>query len=355
MTTEKRVKDLSKRAEYLEQKVERSPQDPGDQSQARGYLYAEVAISNGTKTCKVRLSDFQTVATISHPAYCSAYSNIIVDDYLYVLFNNLPDPPSIAKIDLTNFSPISTLPVGGTTDPFSMTYYEGYLYLGSITSPGRIDKIDLASFTNVGHLDLLTGENYITDLLPYQNILYVVCRTQPTKVVKIDLSSFTRIGSLTLNSDERNGALINYYNEHLYVTTNEWLWGSYPSKVVRIDIASFEREGAFSFSTANNEKSVGFDSAVVCGKYLYVGFIAQANTDIVRVNLNTFTRDSEIFLLPEEQYIEALIAKDNVLYAGLQATDPCAIVRALTYPFVRYDRLQPVVSDGSYVTAMTHD
>lgn len=74
----------------------------------------------------------------------------------------------------------------------------GFAYYGTGSSPGKIIKIDLATFTRVGDITLGAGEDVLIAAVIDAGFAYFGTFTVPAKIIKIDLSTFTRVGDVTL-------------------------------------------------------------------------------------------------------------------------------------------------------------
>lgn len=74
----------------------------------------------------------------------------------------------------------------------------GFAYYGTGSSPGKIIKIDLATFTRVGTITLGAGENVLVAAIIDNGFAYFATFTAPSKIIKIDLATFTRVGDVTL-------------------------------------------------------------------------------------------------------------------------------------------------------------
>jgi len=81
----------------------------------------------------------------------------------------------------------------------------GYLYIGTLTSPGRVVAIRLSNFTVAKTLILAVGEDFLYGMAidVSRGYLYASTYTAPPKIVKMgivktSLDEFTKIDVLTL-------------------------------------------------------------------------------------------------------------------------------------------------------------
>ena len=65
----------------------------------------------------------------------------------------------------------------------------GFAYFGTLTTPGRIVKIQLSDFTRVGAITLESGEDSLGGAAIDQpkGLAYFGCEMAPGKVVKVDI------------------------------------------------------------------------------------------------------------------------------------------------------------------------
>lgn len=82
----------------------------------------------------------------------------------------------------------------------------GYLYVGSMTSPGQVTAIRLSDFAEVKTITLLPGEDFLYGLAidVDDEYLYASTYTAPSIIVRIgiivsSLDEFVRIDALTLS------------------------------------------------------------------------------------------------------------------------------------------------------------
>lgn len=143
----------------------------------------------------------------------------------------------VVKIDLSSFTKGPVLALGQLIDDglsADAAISEGYLYVGVPTTPGRIVKIDLATFTVDSTLTLAADEAHARGLVVKDGYLYVGCWESPAKIVKIDLATFTEVATLTLASGENNAYDLVTSGDLLYVLCYDYY-------LVRVDLPTFTR------------------------------------------------------------------------------------------------------------------
>ncbi len=192
----------------------------------------------------------------------------------------------------------STLAFAAGEDNIKPIFSDGtYLYAGLQTSPGKIVKVDLATFTKVSTLTLDTGENIVLSFASDGTYLYVGLQTSPGKIVKINLSSFIKESTLTLAAGENTVNTLSSDGTYLYagLTTT-------PAKVVKIDLSTFIKDSTLSLASGNNVNFIFTD-----GIDLYAAIGSTAS--ISKINISTFT----------ETAILAIALQPKVLVSGINS------------------------------------
>src|SRR2546427_12525512 len=71
----------------------------------------------------------------------------------------------------------------------------GFAYFGTLTSPGVVVKVDLATFAVVGSLTLASGEDHLTSAVidPADAVAHAGTDTAPGLVVNVELSDCARL------------------------------------------------------------------------------------------------------------------------------------------------------------------
>ena len=108
------------------------------------------------------------------------------------------------KIDLSTFTKVSTLAVGGTDELVAdLAASNNYLYASrGEWAAGRdyITKVDLSTFTVVASLAVPSGWYGVNALLIYKNFLYVGFIMPRARICKIDLTTFTTADTLIFDT-----------------------------------------------------------------------------------------------------------------------------------------------------------
>jgi hypothetical protein len=212
-------------------------------------------------------------------------------------------PSRVVKIDLASFTRIGAieLPDGplraAVIDPAGR-----YAYFGGQT---RVVKVDLQSFTRVGALPIADVSSAVMD--PAGRYAYFGTDTAPGQVVKIDLRTFTRVGALTLRGGENRlaTAVIDPAGRYAYFGTVGVAWRE-PARIVKVDLANLSRVGALTLTVRRDPEEESLDisesslgAAVIdsAGRYAYFGTDSNLDLDdrtngetVVKVDLATFTR-----------------------------------------------------------------
>jgi len=270
----------------------------------------------------------------------------IFSDGTYLYSGLYTTPGKIVKIDLSSFSKVSTLTLD--TDEYDVTSLFSdsiYLYAGLDTTPGKIVKIDLSSFSKVSTLTLDTGENFIQTIFSDGTYLYAGLRTAPGKIVKIDLSSFSKVSTLTMDADEYYVQTIFSDGSYLYAGLD-----SFPGKIVKIDLSSFSKVSTLTLDT-DSVYSLDTD-----GSYLYASLFTYPGK-IVKIDLSSFSIVSTLTLSEEESFIWSAFSDGTYLYAG-SYTGNIVKIDLSSFSKVSTFTLKPdethifsLFSDGTYLYA----
>ena len=175
---------------------------------------------------------------------CQAIEHDPVNGFLYAICQVVPG--RIVKIDVATFSVVATLALSvAGFGPFAaaIDVDNGFLYVPIDSSPCRIFKIDLATFTEVTSLVLAANHNKgrACILPPGSGFLYVACYATPGIVEKINLATFTSAGSVTFNAGE--GPLWGFsYDKSRYLYAASYSVGA--EDIVKVDTTTMTRIGA---------------------------------------------------------------------------------------------------------------
>lgn len=227
-----------------------------------------------------------------------------------------------------------------------------FLYAGLTTSPGKIVKIALSTFTIYDTLTFNIGENIVNGLVSDGSKLYATLQTG--EVVKIDLQTFSRESTISLG----------FVMSGLYLD-GTYLYATSTLKVTRIDVDTFTTIS--SLVLVAPERIIS--SITGDGEYLYLGCHDPTFASrIVRVDISTFAKVDTLILntLPIAQIVNIII-HGKYIYAYVQgpflATDhqiikidlyTFTIISILTILKATYgNTITSIVSDGTYIYAGT--
>jgi len=145
----------------------------------------------------------------------------------------------------------------------------GYAYFSVSTSPTKIVKINLSTFTRDSVLTLNTGENFSAPVVidTSSGFGYAGLYTTPAKVVKFDLNTMTRSATLTFNSGEDDiyNAAIDVGNDTaLFETSTD------PSRIIQVKLSTFSRLDALTLDSGDGylDYMMAIDTE---NGYVYVG------------------------------------------------------------------------------------
>ncbi|MBI3088306.1 MAG: filamentous hemagglutinin N-terminal domain-containing protein [Candidatus Omnitrophica bacterium] len=222
--------------------------DPG-----AGFAYFGTYTSPGI-VVKVRLSDFTRNAALTFNSGENLLVSAVIDPGAgFAYFGTYTSPGIVVKVRLSDFTRVGALTLNAGPPPSTaenilssavIDTTNGFAYFGTGQSPGKVVKINLATFTRVGALTLNAGENGLTSAVidPGAGFAYFGTYTSPGIVVKVRLSDFTRNAALTLNAgeDSLSSAVIDPGAGFAYFGTDFVCWGSCgstpPGIVVKVNL-----------------------------------------------------------------------------------------------------------------------
>jgi hypothetical protein len=178
-----------------------------------------------------------------------------------------------------------------------MIDFDGYIYLGCDTQPGKVVKLHLDKdgvLTRAGGLLLDSGENSVFSLTEDGRYLYAGLETSPAKVVKIDPRTMTKVAIVTLAADEINAYSLAYGDGHIYAGcyAEPYISDSViPVKVVKINNKTMTRVGAFTGDAGD----IGTRTALFAEGHLYVGTWTGPGR-ILKIDPRTMTKESTLVL-----------------------------------------------------------
>ena len=223
----------------------------------------------------------------------------------------------------------------GENQIFAITSDGTFLYAGTVTFPGIVVKVDLATFTRFDALTLNPGEDQIIRMITDGTYLYVVCLCRfvpfvPAKVVRVNLQTFQRVDVIdftTIPGFGFVGIAITLDGTYLYIGL-----GSSPGTIVRIDTRTFTVSATLTFNIGEND----IRDLVTDGHFLYACTIDSPGV-IVKIDLNTFTEVASFILDPGEDS-ECLFLHGEILYVGT-FTFPAILVKVDLDTFTRVDAI----------------
>ena len=289
--------------------------------------------------------------------------------YLFAVKNLVEDP---------TWKEVATLDLGySCRNPHRLLKFGDYLYAGGWDIPGKIVKIDPATFTVVANLTLLDGEEKVNSLEAYGNYLYAGLATIPGKVAKVDLSTFivnatisldsvnvlalvvkdgylyasfsqgpgmiqkialdtfTIVGTLEFSSDEDSAKALTSVNGYLYAgvwaVRDKTGWNAHYSRILKIDPTTFRVVARLDLKRGE-EYPMGF--AVVNDSLYTALWGCSRPAKIVRIDTVSFTEADVISLSIDDNWLSSFTAYNGCLYAGF-GSSPGRIVKIATVPFVK--------------------
>jgi len=149
--------------------------------------------------------------------------------------------------------------------------------------------------------------------------------------------------TITLNSGENNVISILSDGKYLYAGSQ-----TSPGMIVRVDINTFTRESALTLDVGENV----INYLIMQGDYIYAG-LGTSPGKIVKINRKSFTRDSVLTLDAGENTIYQQAIDGIYLYAGLH-TSPAKITRINLNTFTKTSTLTFAVNEDK-ITSLYMD
>lgn len=232
------------------------------------------------------------VAVSSNPPInqTDSTTNTKLTDIQVFLSSSLETIPEDLKISEIIFPNAENNIFTATIDPngqygyFSTSELSGNI---PITNPSQIVKIDLNLFTPVNTLTILNQNIYSAIISPDGQFIYF--GTLDGKIIKLSLITFTIVGTLTVPFNYLSTAVIDPLGNYAYFFSNQ------NTKAVKIDLVTFNINNIVDLESGDTEAR----DAIIdpTGQYAY--FATQGfEGRIVKMNLNTFTRVTQLYLDP---------------------------------------------------------
>jgi len=255
----------------------------------------------------------------------------------FAYFGTFTSPGRVVKVDLATFEVVDVLTLASGENELRSAVIDPsgeFAYFGTLTSPGRVVKIDLSSFERAGSITLESFEELLVSAVidPAGQFAYFGTSTFPGGVVKIDLSSFERVGSIMLDAGEDLAAtaVMDPAGDFAYFGT-----ATFPGRVVRIDLDSFERVGAVVLYSGEEMLFTSvIDSA---GEFAYFGTSTNPGR-VVKIDLSSLTRVDSMTLESGENGLSSSVIDPSGEFAYFgTSTGPGQIIKTSLPDFQRVD------------------
>lgn len=364
------------------------------------FAYLSTAGPNPVQIIKIDLSNFTRVGAITSPYTANHFVGAVDPAGNFAYFARGTGSAIIQKIDLNTFSIVGELNLTGTFNARTAFITSGgvNLYiigtgssgttgriervnLGTFTSsgilnlpaneanvysiknvivdetetfayfpvnsnPGRVIKMNIGTLTRTGAIDFTVGENlfFISAYDSLRNAIYVGTNTTPAYIVKFDLNNFTRSGAVTLGSSVgiANSMVIDPDNGFLYVGTNNF-------RVIKIDLDSFVEVASITLPAGESPLvEAEIDPSGNAAYFFTSGTPARA----IKIDLDTFTRAGAITFSTGENNVGSTVIDSNgaFLYAGT-TTSPGRIVKIDLGSFTRVGAITLLTGENSLSSA----
>jgi hypothetical protein len=275
---------------------------------------------------------FQKVDTFpGNPGEKQAQGMAISGGYLYVA--TYTSPFKVLKINLNTFTRTDTYNgFSGEEYANPVIIIGDFLYVSTDQKPGKIVKINLTDFSRVGNVTLETGEDQIVSFAYSGDILYAGCWTTPARIVRINLTSFSRKDALTLNQTENVARNLNVHDGFLYV-------GLYldstmaAGKIVKINMTDFTRLSVKELDSGDGNLEMNLQEGEIV--YYSVCFTGK----FFKFNLTAFDKVATLDLSPDKNLAGiAMKSEDDYLYVGVYDV-PAKMIRIIKSTFTKKDSI----------------
>lgn len=208
--------------------------------------------------------------------------------------NAYPTPGIVVKVDLATFTRVGVLNLAdedtnvrsGVIDPSGR-----YAYLGTDASPGRVIKIDLLALRRVSALTANEGEDRLRTAIidPAGNYAYFATYDRP-RLVKIDLATFTHAGVAQLSVWRITCAAIDPTGQYAYIGSR-----SRPGLVGKIDLTTLTEVETLTL----NSDEIDLHSATIDPTGTYAYFSTDTTPGrVIKIDLTTFSRADALVIEP---------------------------------------------------------
>ena len=242
------------------------------------------------------------------------YDLAVVPPYLFAVSNVFGG--SIVRIDLETFTRVDALPI---TAPYRIVSDGEYLYVGCVTWPATLYKVDPLSLAVVGSVVFrpadpdtgYRGENRINSLAVDDTYLYAGIGEGDVKIVRLDKNTLTRVDEvylpITFPSGSPGIAALAISGGYLYAAADQ-----FPVKIAKVELSTFT---FVDLAYMPNTVNVCYDIDVL-GDYLFGG-IGTFVGGVFRVHLPSFSYAGEVRFGPGESTTYRIEVFKGYVYATI--------------------------------------
>lgn len=315
------------------------------------YVVAEIA-TRPNKLVKIDLSTMEPVGTVDFAAAGELADGPqgVIDPsgtYVYVAYSTV-NAMKIAKIDVTTMQRIGAGDLNLPPQSVAIDSQGAYAYVGS--DEGWVEKFSLSTLQVVGQVQ--TGQNFLRSsaIDPTDTNLYLGTYTGPGRVVKIDLASFQWAGTLTFTGGE-----IGFLSAIVAADGSAAYFGTYtdptfPPQIAKVDLATFQAAGTLQLDI----DALGLRAVTLSkdGNHAYYGTTTQPPS-VLKIDLATLTVADRLRLDRADGAVLSLVAGagGDYLYGGTGDYPGKVVKVALRNP--PPDRLRFVPDHVDFYTNVT--
>jgi hypothetical protein len=295
---------------------------------------------------KIDLARFEAVGDVNYaPGDWASTPRAVLDSaghYAYITYLDAMMMPTVAKVDVTTMQRVASSAIGFMAMSLVIDSEGLYAYTGS--DEGVVEKIHLPSLQVVGQVQ--TGQAFLRSAAidPLDANLYLGTYTAPGRVVKIDLATFQWAGVLTFTGGEvgLRSVVVDRSGTAAYFGT--YTNPSFPALIAKVDLATFQPAGNLTFDS----DVIGLATAAVdvSGQYAYFGSTTYPPR-VLKIDLATFSLADTLVLAGDDGALRsfAMSVDGHYAYTGTDDVPGKVIKLALLQPAPDLLRFVPAYLD----------
>jgi hypothetical protein len=337
------------------------------QTVSTSYLYAGVMSTPG-KILKIDLDTFQVVnRMILDEGEDKVHAMETSDRYLYA---GLLTTPVIIQIDLSNFTRVNKVTLGGISPPITkLRMIDGYLYV--CAKGTRLYRLDPETLQTTDYADISPPEGFLSIMDVHQigEFLYLNFRCTEqyfSWIIKLNVSDLSEVGRIQLSVKEITTSATD--NEYLYVVYNtDPKTGSKRSGLLKINPTSLQEVGKVLLDVSNARFT---DNAVKYGDYFYMNEDSEYGR-VHKIRISDFIYDGyanlteirsvDIQIAAPYLYVSMAVLPSKIIKVNLETFQQVAVLDTQEDEFIMQMAIQygeaspPPTTDSVTITGNVTD